>query len=109
MGERMTEPDEIHDPTESIDPEDAVDLADDLVTTLDVLVDDLELDDADASGPMGIGPSTAINFLRPAMKRYAAKNPDATKVALARISLETEALAREHTPVDGDPRRDLLR
>jgi len=104
----MTEPDEVIDATRSIDPDETAALADDLVTTLDVLVDELDLDDADASGPMGIGPSTAINFLRPAVKRYATENPEATKAALARISLETEALAREHTPVDGDPRRDLL-
>jgi hypothetical protein len=105
----MTEPDEVIDETRSIDPDETAALADDLVTTLDVLVDELDLDDADASGPMGIGPSTAINFLRPAVKRYATENPEATKAALARLSLETEALAREHTPVDGDPRRDLLR
>lgn len=104
----MTEPDEVIDATESIDPDEANELATDLLATLDAVVDELDLDDADATGPMGIGPSTAINFLRPAVRRYAAENPEATKAALARISLETEALTREHTAVDGDPREQLL-
>jgi hypothetical protein len=104
----MTAPDEILDETESIDPDDAGDLAADLITTVDVLVDELDLDDVDESGPMGIGPSTAISLMKPLLKRYATENPEATKAALARVSLETEALTREHSGVDGDPRERLL-
>lgn len=83
-----------------IDPEQ---LADNTVATLDALVDELDLDDADApTGPIGIGPDMALNMLRPMIYKWAEANPETAVATLARISLETEALVDEHTDADAD-------
>lgn len=83
-------------------------LADHLVSTIDVLAEDIgAAETPDAGGMAGMmGPDMALNVIRPLARRWAVESPDDVLASLARLHLETEALLNHHAP-ETDP-EDLL-
>jgi hypothetical protein len=72
-------------------PTDPSPLAQDLDLSLEVLVNDLDLD-----GPAGMDPTQAAGMLRPAMAQAATKRPEQVIGVLAVLHCETGRLIEEH-------------
>lgn len=90
------------DPDEALDlvPDatDSNELADHLVSTIDVLAEDVNADEMpDAGGVAGMmGPDMALNIIRPLARKWAVDSPDDVLAALARLHLESGALLEYH-------------
>lgn len=91
-----------HELIEEIETDDdTTELAEHLVTTIEVLADEIDAADTpDGGGGMAgmMDPGMALSILVPLVRRWAIESPDGVMAVLARTHLETGALIEHHRP-----------